>query len=102
MVELALAHGSVLHVPGGVVAQAWRDGRWQARLARLLGSGVVKVQPLDGDEARATGVICGQSRTDDIVDASVVLLARRHRAPVVTSDPDDIARIDANVEVVSC
>jgi hypothetical protein len=30
------------------------------------------------------------------VDASVVLLARRHSARVVTSDPDDIRRIDSS------
>ncbi|MFN7973968.1 MAG: PIN domain-containing protein [Acidobacteriota bacterium] len=102
LVELAMRHGGVLHVPGGVVAQAWRDGRRQTRLARLLASGLVQVQALDGDEARATGVVCAQSKTNDIVDASVVLLARRHRAPIVTSDPDDISRIDASVEVIPC
>ena len=34
----ALDHGDTLFVPAGVVAQAWRDGGRQTRLARLLGS----------------------------------------------------------------
>jgi hypothetical protein len=31
-----------LTVPAGVVGQVWRDGRRQARLARLLGSDIVE------------------------------------------------------------
>ena len=48
------------------------------------------------------GVLCGQSRSNDIVDASVVLLARRQGAVIVTSDPTDLRRIDAGVELVVC
>ncbi len=102
LVELALAHGAPLLSPGGVIAQVWRDGSRQARIARLVGSGVVRVQPLDREEAQATGVLCGESGTKDVVDASVVLLARRHDAAVVTSDPDDLTKIDPNLEVVRC
>ena len=101
LIELALTHGGPLHAPAGVVAQVWRDGRRQARLARLLG-GAVEVAPLDRDEAKAAGVLRGRSWTTDVVDASVVLLARRHRAVVLTSDPDDLARIDPGVEVALC
>ena len=102
LVELAHKHGRTLHVPAGVVAQVWRDGRKQARLARLLGSNVLVVRTLDRTEAQAVGVICGQSRHDDVVDASVVLLARRLDARIVTSDPDDLRRLDPNVELVRC
>jgi len=102
LVELALRHGATLHVPSGVVAQVWRDGRTQARLARLLGSGVVAVQALDLEESQAVGVLCGQSRTRDVVDASVVLLARRWGARVVTSDPDDLRAIDPSLELAVC
>jgi predicted nucleic acid-binding protein len=102
LVELALAHGSALHVPAGVVGQAWRDGGRQARIARLLGSGLLLVQALDRDEAQAAGVLCGLSGTRDVIDASVALLARRHSAKVVTSDPKDLRRIDPTLEVVAC
>jgi hypothetical protein len=102
LIELALTHGAPLWTAGGVVAQVWRDGSRQVRLARLLGSGVVQVQPLDRDEAQATGVLCGEAGTKDIVDASVVLLARKHAAIIVTSDPDDLKRLDPAAQLVAC
>jgi hypothetical protein len=102
LIELAVAHRGALHAPASVVAQVWRDGRRQARVARLIGSGVVDVQPLDLADAQATGVLCGCSLTKDIVDAHVVLVARRESAIVVTSDPDDLYRIDPGIELVVC
>ena len=102
LIELAMVHAGALHAPAGVVAQVWRDGKRQARLARLLGSGVISVQPLSLDEAQAVGVLCGRSRSRDVVDASVALLARRFRAAVVTSDPDDLRRIDPDIDLVVC
>ncbi len=102
LVELAMRHGGVLLAPAGVVAQVWRNGRRQARLARLLGSGIVRVEALDQEEAQAVGVVCGESGTKDVVDASVALLSRRHGAVVVTSDPDDLKAIDASLQVVEC
>ncbi len=102
LVELALAHGAVLHAPAGVIAQVWRNGRRQARLARLLGSGIVEVQALDREEAQAVGVVCGESRTSDVVDASVALLSRRCRAVVVTSDPADLRALDPGLDIVAC
>ena len=102
LIELALAHGTSLWTAGGVVAQVWRDGSRQARLARLLGSGLVQIQPLDREEAQATGVLCGETGTRDIVDASVVLLARKYAATIVTSDPDDLRRIDPAAQLVAC
>lgn len=102
LIELAMTHGAELHVPGGVVAQVWRDGRRQARLARLIGSGFVSVQALDLEESQAVGVLCGQSGSHDVVDASVALLARRWGARVVTSDPDDLRRIDPKLDLALC
>ncbi len=102
LVELAHQYGRVLHAPAGVVAQVWRDGRRQARLARLLGSSVLNVRELDRTEAQTVGVICGQTRHDDIVDASVVVLARRLRARVITSDPDDLRSLDASIDLIRC
>ena len=102
LVELALAHGGVIHTTGGVVAQVWRDGSRQVRLARLLGSAIVRVQALDREEAQATGALCGKTGVRDVVDVSVALLARRHGAVVVTSDPDDLERIDSELDIVAC
>lgn len=102
LIELALRHGAALFAPAGVVAQVWRDGSRQARLARLIGSGLVSVQVLDLEEAQAAGVLCGRRKSRDIVDASVALLARRHGAKVVTSDPEDLRRIDQTLDLVVC
>jgi predicted nucleic acid-binding protein len=102
LIELAAEHDGSLHVPAGVVAAVWRDGSRQARLARLLNSGLLKVRDLDLNEARAAGTICGLAGTADVIDASVALLARRHRAAVITSDPDDLRRLDARLEIVVC
>jgi len=102
LIRRAVSFGSEVHVPAGVVAQVWRDGSRQARVATLIRSRGVKVTPLDLGEARAAGALCGRSGTADVIDASVVLLARRHRAPVVTSDPDDLARIDPSLTLHRC
>jgi hypothetical protein len=97
----ALEHHDSLVVPAGVVAQAWRDGSRQARLARLLGSPLCEVLVLDDRQARAAGQICGVSDTVDIVDASVAVAARNRAARVLTSDPDDLRRLDHHIDVVA-
>ena len=78
-------------VPAAVVGQVWRDGAKQARLARLLKG--VSVEPLDETTAKEAGILCGRSATSDVIDASVVAIAMRHRAGIVTSDPGDIAKL---------
>jgi hypothetical protein len=100
VVMRALEHGDAVVVPAGVVAQVWRDGRTQARLARLLGSPTCEVVPLDDKQARAAGQLCGVSRTHDIADASVAMLARERQLPVATSDADDLLRLDPTLRIV--
>lgn len=100
IVARALEHGDPLVVPAGVVAQAWRDGRTQVRLSRLLGSPACEIVPLDDLAARSVGQLCGATGTDDITDAAVALTARQRGLRVITSDSDDIRRIDSRLEVV--
>ena len=100
IVARALLHSDPLVVPAGVVAQVWRDGARQVRLVRLLGSPLVGVVPLDDAAARASGQLCGVSRTSDVVDASVVVIARQRQLRVLTSDPDDLRRLDPRLDVV--
>ena len=102
LLELAIESGTKIYAPAAVIAQAWRDGAKQTRLSRLVGSGWLLVQPLDLEEAKASGSICGRSNTADVVDASVVLLARRHGGIVVTSDPSDIVKLDSGLQVETC
>lgn len=94
LIVRAIEHSRAIVVPAGVVAQVWRDGRRQARLARLLADDTVEIEVLDDRRARAAGQLCGVRRTTDIVDASVVLCARARGHRIVTSDPDDLSRLD--------
>lgn len=89
-----------LAVPAGVVAQAWRNGRRQARLAQLLGSDRTLVEPLDDRRAREAGQLCGVTATRDIVDASVVLCARSRGHAVATSDPTDLRHLGAKLRLI--
>lgn len=90
-----------LWVPAGVVGQAWRNGRTQARLAQLLNSALAEIVPLADAQARAAGQLCGATRTRDVIDASVVLLARQHGVGAVTSDLDDLRRLDPDLELLA-
>lgn len=100
LVVRARERGDPLAVPAGVVGQVWRDGRKQVRLARLLGSELVEVEPLDDHRARAAGQLCGVTRTSDVIDAAVALCAQARRQSVVTSDAEDLLRLDSTLSVI--
>ena len=101
IIARALEHHDSLIVPSGVVAQAWRDGSRQARLARLLGSHLCQVLVLDDRQARAAGQLCGLADTTDVIAASVAVAARDLGARVLTSDPDDLRRLDRRLELIA-
>ncbi|MGH9066121.1 MAG: PIN domain-containing protein [Acidimicrobiales bacterium] len=101
LVARARERNEPLSVPAGVVGQVWRDGRRQARLARLLGSGAVKVVVLDDFGARAAGQLCGARGTTDVIDATVALCARQRGRRVATSDPADMRRLDPTLELIA-
>lgn len=86
-----------LTVPAGVVGQVWRDGARQARIARLLGSSSVSIEPLDDLRARAAGQLCGVTGTRDVIDATVVLGARARGDRILTSDVEDLRRLDGTI-----
>ena len=50
--------------------------------------------------ARQAGQLCGVTGTSDVIDASVVLCAREHGHTVVTSDPDDLRRLDPKLDLI--
>ncbi|MBF6557107.1 MAG: PIN domain-containing protein [Acidimicrobiales bacterium] len=101
IITRALEHHDPLLVPAGVVAQAWRDGSRQTRLARLIGSPLCEVLVLDDRQARAAGQLCGVTNTTDVVDASVAVAGRDRGARVITSDPDDLRRLDGRLDLVT-
>lgn len=96
----AAATGTPLFVPAGVLGQVWRGGPRQARLAHLLTSRHVHVVSLDLAEARAAGQLCGATGTSDVIDASVVMCAVRRETAIVTSDPDDLRRLDPSISLI--
>lgn len=101
MIRLLELAGDI-HVPAGALAQAWRNPARQVRLARLVSSDGVVIHPLDAATARAAGQLCGATSTSDVVDASVVLLARVVDGVTLTSEPDDLRRIDRGIALVPC
>ncbi len=85
-------------VPAPVIAQAWRGGARQARLARAL-SGTEQV-PADGVMGHRAGALLAKAGTDDVLDALVVLVAAdRPGWEILTSDPDDIHHLLAALNV---
>ena len=100
LLERVHAAGGSLDVPAGVVAQVWRGAR-QARVARFLRADRVTVVDLDGETAKAVGVMCGLTAGTDVVDGHVALHARRRGLGVVTSDPDDISAFDPALTVIA-
>lgn len=78
---------------GGVIGQVWRGGaRRQANLARLLPA--LDVRAVDALLGRRAGVLLGKTRTADVIDAALALLAAEGDS-LLTSDPNDLAALVA-------
>ena len=101
LLHRALTQGRAFRVPAGVVGQAWRNGRVQVTLARFLHSEEVEIVPLDEQLARSCGELCGAARTSDVIDASVVIVARERQDLIVTSDPGDLRRLDPAAQIIT-
>ena len=90
LIALGRRGGAELVTVAPVVGQAWRDGARQARLSRALP--MIDVLPVDLDAARTAGELLRETGGSDVVDA-LVAAAVRPGDQVLTSDPDDIARL---------
>lgn len=90
LIELGRRSGAELVTTAPVVAQAWRDGARQARLARSLA--MMHVEVTDLEAAKNAGELLASSRTTDVVDALLALQVRQSDQ-VLTSDPDDLATL---------
>jgi hypothetical protein len=103
MIEVAAIDGPPVRTSAVVLAQVWRDGRRQARLARLLHA--MHVTALDEAEGRQVGELLDRTGTSDPADAALAL-AVRPGDRVVTSDPDDLRHLldvaGTPARVVSC
>ncbi|MHB2024646.1 MAG: hypothetical protein ACYCO3_15200 [Mycobacteriales bacterium] len=87
--------GEVPTVPTVVTAQAWRDGRRQAQLARALDN--CRPEILSDELARKAGELCRRSGTADIVDAVVIESAGHRFDDVYTSDTGDLGNLAEHI-----
>lgn len=104
MLAAARLSGQLLRTNANVVAQVWRDDRGrQVHLGRLLRS--IDVRPVDEPVGRAAGELLARSRTTDVVDATVALLANAGDQ-IITSDRADMQRLiqarNLTVGIVGC
>ena len=83
------------------LAQAVRRPERQARLARLVRQPTTDVIDLGPVDATNVGRLLAASGTSDIVDAHVVICARRTGQQVVTSDPGDLRLLDPAVRLIA-
>jgi hypothetical protein len=102
--RVAQLHGHELRTSAIVIAQVWRSaGGKQARIAKLLRA--VDVRSIDERMGRDAGALLAKARTDDPIDATIVLVARSGDR-ILTSDPDDIGRLVASsgkqIAIVPC
>jgi len=93
--------GARVTVPATALAEAIRQPVRQARLARMIRQPTTDVVPLDRIDATNVGRLLAASTTSDLVDAHVVVCARRTQQPVVTTDADDLRTLDSTLRLIA-
>lgn len=93
--------GAQVTVPAPVLAQAIRRPERQARLSRLIRQPGTDVIALGRVDATHVGRLLAASGTSDVVDAHVVICARRADQPVITSDPGDLRQLDPALRLIA-
>jgi predicted nucleic acid-binding protein len=84
-------------VAAPTIAEVWRDGSRQARLARLLN--VCRIIDCDRQLARSGGEIMAQASSRKTLDAIVVAAALIVGGAVLTDDVSDLSPLGAAVGV---
>jgi predicted nucleic acid-binding protein len=92
--------GARVTVPASALAQAVRHPERQVRLARVVRQPTTDVVALDRVDATSVGRLLAVSGTSDVVDAHVVICARRTDQRVVTSDAADLRALDPSLGIV--
>jgi predicted nucleic acid-binding protein len=101
LIARATQVGGRITIPATALAQAIRNPARQARLSRLIRQPGADLVALDGPDATAVGLLLAQTGTADVVDAHVVVCARRAGQAVVTSDAADLGRIAPDLRLES-
>lgn len=79
-----------VRVPSAVVAQVWRDGARQARVASVLRG--IDAVALTDERARRIGELLAAAGRADVVDGSVLEVAA-DGDEILTSDHDDLRHL---------
>ena len=87
-------------IPAAALAQAIRNPAKQARLSRLIRQADTDLIALDGLDATDVGLLLARTGTADVVDAHVVVCARRAKQAIVTSDAGDLRRLAPEIQLV--
>lgn len=96
----ATATDAMITIPASVLAQVMRDPAKQARASKLVRQPNTRLPSLDVRAAVQVGRLLAASHTSDVVDAHVVLCAREADDSIVTTDPQDLARLDPSARLV--
>ncbi len=94
LIKRATERGDELHTTHPVLAQVWREPARQANLVRAVRH--FDIHPLD--DSVTIGRRLAQSRTSDVVDAHLTVVAESLGTFVLTGDPDDMSRLNARFE----
>ena len=100
LIARARERGMSITIPATALAQAIRNPARQARLYRLIRQVDTDLIALDGPDATTTGLLLARTGAADIVDAHVVVCARRAKQAIVTSDAADLRRIAPDLQLV--
>ncbi len=94
LIKRATERGEDLHTTHPVLAQVWRNPARQANLAQAVRH--FEVHSLD--ESVTIGRRLAETGTSDVVDAHLAVVAEGLGTFVLTSDPDDMSRLNARFE----
>jgi hypothetical protein len=90
--QRALARGIQPVVPTTVMAEVWRAGLGQHRLAQFIRT--CEVEPFSESSARTSGTLLAAA-AHGVVDASVVECALRRSSPCVTGNRSHLSELAA-------
>lgn len=94
LIKRSAERGEELHTTHPVLAQVWREPARQANLARALR--YFDVHALD--ESVAVGRRLAATKTSDVVDAHLAVVAESLGTFILTSDSGDMSKLNARFE----
>jgi len=100
LIARAAERGMRITIPATALAQAMRNPTRQARLSRLIRQAGTDLIALNGPDATAVGLLLARTATADVVDAHVVVCARRAGQVLVTSDAANLRRIAPDLKLL--